>query len=168
MSNGGAHVWNQLLCAIDQFESGQTALAFVAGAASASEASVRVLHIREVPRMARVLPLETPLEAEELVRDGVLTLQKMGIAATGLSCSMQQDHVARRIVDEALAWECQAIVLGSRRLRGIGRLSSGGVRERVLRQSFLPVLVAPAAQSNGIYWPPRFRSDRDSATTSGS
>jgi hypothetical protein len=78
-------VWNQLLCAIDQFESGQTALAFVAGVASANEASVRVLHIREVPRMARVLPLETPIEAEELVRDAVLTLRGLGIAAAGHS-----------------------------------------------------------------------------------
>ena len=156
-------MWDRLLCAIDQFESGQTALAFVAGVASANGASVTLLHIREVPRMARALPLETPNEAEELVRDAVMSLRELGIAADGLSCSMQQDHVAKRIVHEALRWECQAIVLGSRRLRGIGRLSSGGVRERILRQTFLPVLVAPAAESNGIYWPPRFRSDRGHA-----
>jgi nucleotide-binding universal stress UspA family protein len=154
-------VWERLLCAIDQFESGQTALAFTAGVASANRSSVRVLHIREVPRMARALPLETPIEAEELARDAVLSLHRLGVAADGRSCSVQQDHVAQRIVQEALLWECQAIILGSRRLRGIGRLSSGGVRERILRNSFLPVLVAPAAESNGIYWPPRFRSDRD-------
>ncbi len=160
-------MWERLLCAIDQFETGQTALAFVVGVASANQSSVRVLHIREVSRVAHSLPLETPIEAEELVRDAVRTLQRLGIAADGRSCSVQQEHVAKRIVHEALHWECQALVLGSRRLRGIGRLSSGGVRERILRQSFLPVLVAPAAESNGIYWPPRFRSDRDSATTSG-
>jgi hypothetical protein len=81
---------------------------------------------------------------------------------------VQQDHVARRIVDEALLWECQVVVLGSRRLHGIGRLSGRGVRERVLRLSSLPVLVGPAAESNGLYWPPRFRSDRQQpAPTSG-
>jgi nucleotide-binding universal stress UspA family protein len=154
-------VWDRLLCAIDQFESGQTALAFVAGLASANESSVRVLHIRDVPRLARALPLETPIEAGELARDAVLSLQRLGIAAEGRSCSVQQDHIARRIVQEALLWECQAIVLGSRRLRGIGRLSAGGVREKVLRSSFLPVLVAPAAESNGIYWPPRMRPERE-------
>jgi nucleotide-binding universal stress UspA family protein len=157
-------VWERLLCAIDQFESGQTALAFVAGVASANQSSVRVLHMREVPRMARALPLETPIEAEELMRDAVLTLQGLGIEAAGRSCSVQQEHVPKQIVQEALLWECQAIVLGSRRLRGIGRLSSGGVRERILRHSFLPVLVAPAAENNGIYWPPRFRPDRDHPT----
>jgi nucleotide-binding universal stress UspA family protein len=84
-----------------------------------------------------------------------------GIAAEGRSRSVLRDHVARQIVNEALLWECQAIVLGSRRLQGISRLSGRGVRERILRLSSLPVLVGPAAESNGIYWPPRFRSDRD-------
>ena len=156
-------MWDRLLCAVDQFESGQTALAFVAGVASANDASVRALHIRDVPRLARALPLETPIEAEELARDAVRSLQKLRIAAEGRSCSWPQEDVARRIVQEALLWECQAIVLGSRRLRGIGRLSAGGVREKILRMSFLPVLVAPAPEMKGIYWPPRFRADQREA-----
>ena len=162
-------MWDRLLCAIDQFESGQTALDFVAGVASANDASVCVLHIRELPKMARVLPLETPAESEELVGDAVLSLRMRGIAAEGRSYSVLEDHVARQIVKKALLWECQAFVLGSRRLHGISRLSGRGVRERILRLSSLPVLVAPAAESNGISWPPRFRSDeRQPATASGS
>jgi nucleotide-binding universal stress UspA family protein len=137
-------VWDRLLCAIDQFESGGSALDFVADVAAPSGASVRVLHIREVPRMARVLPLESPIEAEALVRDAVQSLGVLGVAAAGRSCSVLQEHVARRIADEAVHWECQAIVLGSRRVRGIARLSGRGVRERILRLSTLPVLVAPA------------------------
>jgi len=143
-----------LLFAVDQFESGQTALGFVAGVASANDASVSVLHIRE---LSRAIPLETPAEAEDLVRDVVCSLQSLGVAAEGRSSSVHQDHVARRIVKEASLWECQAIVLGSRRLQGISRLSGRGVRERVLRLSPLPVLVAPSALSNQIFWPPRFR-----------
>ena len=154
-------MWQRLLCAIDQFESGQTALDFVAGVASASDASVRVLHVREVPKMARALPLESPAEAEDLVRDAVQALQRLGVAAEGRSCSALQERVAQQVVKEAQLWECQAIVLGSRRLHGVSRLSGRGVRERTLRLSSLPVLVAPAAECNGIYWPPRFRSERD-------
>lgn len=153
-------MWDRLLCAIDQFESGQTALDFAAAVASANESSVRVLHLRELSKMARVIPLETPAQAEELVRDTVMSLRMRGIAAEGRSCSALEDHVARRIVEEAMLWECQAIILGSRRLRGIGRLSGRGVRERILRASSLPVLVGPPAENNGIYWPPRFRSDQ--------
>ena len=153
-------MWDRMLLAIDQYESGQSALEFVAGVASANDASVRVLHIRELSRMARVLPLESPGEAEELVREAVGSLQALGVPSGGQACSVPQEHVARRIVEEALLWECQGIVLGSRRLHGISRLSGRGVRESVLRLSSLPVLVAPAAENNGIFWPPRFRPNR--------
>jgi hypothetical protein len=111
--------------------------------------------------MARVMPLETPADAENLVRDSVLSLGTSGVAAEGRFASTLEDQVARRIVDEAVYWECQAIVLGSRRERGIARLSGRVVRERVLRLSTLPVLVARSAESNGIYWPARFRSERE-------
>jgi nucleotide-binding universal stress UspA family protein len=152
-------VWDRLLCGIDQFESGQSAVDLAAGVAATNDASVRVFHIRELSRMARVMPLETPADAEELVRAAVHSLGSFGVAAEGRFASILEDQVARRIVDEAVHWECQAIVLGSRRMRGIARLSGRGVRERVLRLSTLPVLVAPAPESNGIFWPPRFRSE---------
>jgi nucleotide-binding universal stress UspA family protein len=154
-------VWDRVLCGIDQFESGQSALDFAAGVAASNDASVRVFHIRELSRMARVMPLETPADADELVREAVFSLGTFGVSAEGRFASTLEDQVARRIVDEAVYWQCQAIVLGSRRVRGIARLSGRGVRERVLRLSALPVLVAPAAESNGIFWPPRFRSERE-------
>jgi nucleotide-binding universal stress UspA family protein len=153
--------WDRVLCAIDQFESGQSALDFAAGVAATNDASVRVFHIRELSRMARVMPLETPADAEELVRDAVRSLGTLGLAAEGRSASALEDQVARRIADEAMHWDCGAIILGSRRVRGIARLSGRGVRERILRLSRLPVLVAPAAESNRIFWPPRLRFDRE-------
>ena len=91
-------MWDRLLFAVDQFESGQTALGFVAGIASANDASVRVLHVRE---LSRAVPLETPADAEKLVRDVVRSLQSIGVAAEGCSRSVHEDHVARQIVEEA-------------------------------------------------------------------
>lgn len=162
-------MWDRLLFAIDQFESGQTALGFVADVATSNDASVRLPHIREVPRMARALPLENPDEAAELVREAVRSLQRLGVTADGRSCSVLQEHVARRIVEEASLWECQAILLGSRRLHGVARLSGRGVREHILRLSVLPVLVAPTGEINGIFWPARFRrSGRHPQPASGS
>lgn len=158
-------MWDRLLFAIDQFESGQTALDFVADVASANDASVRVLHIRDVPRMAHAVPLESPADAEELVRSTVQSLTTLGVAAEGRSSSVFHEQVARRIIEESLLWECQAIVLGSRRVHGLARLSGHGMRERILRGSSLPVLVAPAPEHNGIHWPPRFRSERERPAT---
>ncbi len=158
-------VWDRLLCAIDQFESGQSALDFAAGIAATNDASVRLFHIRELSRMARVMPLETPADAEGLVRDAVLLLGTFGVAAEGRFVSALEDHVARRIVEEAMPLGLSGDRPRSRRVRGVARLSGRGVRERTLRLSTLPVLVAPAAECDGVYWPPRFRSGQDRPPT---
>ena len=64
--------------------------------------------------MARVLPVESPQAAEDLVRESVHSLQLLGVPAQGHSCSVLQEHVARRIAQEPGKWNCRAIVLGSR------------------------------------------------------
>jgi nucleotide-binding universal stress UspA family protein len=135
-------MWVRLLLAIDQFESGQIALEFIAGLAAATGSEVRVLHVRELMQ-GRVPPLGTSADAQLLVDAAVFCLRLAGVGAEGRVCSAQTRDVARRIVEESSFWECNAIVLGSRRLLGFARLSGGGVRERVLRLSPLPVITAP-------------------------
>ncbi len=151
-------MWDRLLLAIDQYESGQTALKFTAELASLTSADVRVLHVRELSGLARVPPLETPAEADSLVEEAVFSLRLVGVGAEGRACSFPEDQVPLRIVEESLYGTCDAIVLGTRRLRGVSRLSGRGVRDRVLRLSILPVLAAPTPLHNGIYSPGRIRS----------
>jgi nucleotide-binding universal stress UspA family protein len=146
-----------LLFALDQFESGQRALDFVSELAAVNHCSVRVLHIREFSHSGRVPPLETPTDAEELVADAVFRLRMRDVGAGGRSRSSLRDQVAAVIVEEAMYHECDAIVLGSRRLRGYARLSAQGVRERVLRLSDLPLLIAPTCAVNGFVSPSRLR-----------
>jgi nucleotide-binding universal stress UspA family protein len=136
-------VWDRLLLAIDQYETGQAALGFTAGLAGATETDVRVLHVREIPKAARVPPLESPAEAETLVNDAVCDLRLAGVGAEGRFCSAPVGDVAQIIVEESMQWVCDAIVLGTRRLHGLERLSGHGTRERVLRLSHLPVIAAP-------------------------
>ena len=83
--------------------------------------------------------------ARELVERSVAVLRDAGIPATGLVSTAREDAVARRIVEIAVEERCAGIVLGSFRLRGLHRLTGRGVRERVLRTSHLPVVVAPPA-----------------------
>ncbi len=136
-------MWNRLLLAIDQFDTGEAALDFTAGLASGSEAEVTVFHVRQLPRILRIPPLESATDPRSLVTAAVVHLRGVGIDARGRLRSARGDSVADHIVDEAWRWKCDAIVLGSRRLRGFSRLSAWGVRERVLRLSPLPVIVAP-------------------------
>lgn len=136
---------NRLLLAIDQTEAGEAAVDFTIGHAALTGAGVTVFHIRELAPMHRVPPLESAGMARELVERSVAVLREAGIPTAGLISTAREDAVARRIVDVAVEERCAAIVLGSFRLRGFHRLTGRGVRERVLRISHLPVVVAPPA-----------------------
>jgi nucleotide-binding universal stress UspA family protein len=143
-------MWNRLVLALDQFDSGKVALNFTIGLASESQARVRVIHIRQLSRSVRVPPLETLVDAPSLVEQAVLNLRMAGLSAEGEVCSTRDLHVANRIVEAPTDWNCEAIVLGSRRYRGIGRLCGGGVRGRILRLSSLPLVVAPVPLGYGM------------------
>ena len=134
---------SRLLLALDSFEAGEVALDYTAGLAGALGSVVRVIHVRDVPRSVRMPPLETPEDVIELVGDAVLQLRQRGVDADGVARSCFSDNVARRIVEESIAWNADAIVAGSRRLRGFGRLNAEGLRDRIQRLSSLPMLIAP-------------------------
>ena len=87
-----------------------------------------------------------------------MSLQLAGVNADGLACSVPEDLVASRIFGEARSLMSDAIVVGSRRLHGIQRLSGRSVRDRILRLTSLPVVVAPTPPNNAIYKPLGFRT----------
>ncbi len=134
---------NRLLLAVDQLEPAQAATAFTIALAARSKADVQVLHVRELSNSLRVPPLESTAEAQTLVQEAVVRLQTAGIAAEGTVCSERESNVARRIVGEAAKRNCDAIILGSLRLRGFQAIMGHGTRERVLKLSPLPVIVTP-------------------------
>jgi nucleotide-binding universal stress UspA family protein len=150
----------RLLLALDQFDSGQVALVFAVELANALGADVRVVHVRERAVHPRVPSLESPTHALALVDEAVFCLRQAGIGADGVVRSARTDHVARWIVYESGEARCDAIVLGSRRLRGIERASGRGVKERVIRGTGLPVLVAPSTPINKVHRPYAFDSPR--------
>lgn len=152
-------MWECILLALDEYESGHSALGFTKDLAATTQSDVRVLHVRALSKWGRVPPVETPAQAGALVDEAVFNLRVAGIGAEGRFRSVPQDQVALRIVEESLLWLCDAIVLGTRRLKGIERLSGRGVRERVLRMSPLPVLAAPTPPTNAIYRPTGFSSE---------
>jgi nucleotide-binding universal stress UspA family protein len=140
-------MWTRILLAIDQYESGLTALEFTIGLAWDTRTDVRVIHVREVSQLSTVLSLEVPDDAETLVEKAVASLRLAGVGAEGRIRTLAEDRVAQGIVEESAHHRCDAIVLGARRLRGISRVSGRGVRERILRSTALPVIVAPSPLS---------------------
>jgi nucleotide-binding universal stress UspA family protein len=133
----------RLLLALDQFESGQSALDYATGFAVETSAAVWVFHMREIPNSLRIPPMETVAEADALIDKAVICLRRTGVSAAGRSVSVRQKFVADRLAEEASQMKCDAIVLGSQRLRGMRRLAGRGLRDHLLRHSSLPVVVAP-------------------------
>jgi nucleotide-binding universal stress UspA family protein len=147
----------RLLLALDQFDAGRTALDFTTGLAVANGSEVTVVHVREMSFNPRVPPLESSVDAEFLVHEAVSTLRLAGVTAHGMAFSERSELVARRINEAAVETRSDAIVLGSRRLKGFDRLTRHGVREKLIRLSALPVLTAPApitdqVPTGGHFW----------------
>ena len=92
------------------------------------------------------------------MQEAILNLQLAGVRADGIACSVPEDLIASRIFGEARSRMCDAIIVGSRRLHGMHRLSGRNIRDRILRMTSLPVLVAPTPLRNGIHKPVRFGS----------
>jgi nucleotide-binding universal stress UspA family protein len=133
----------RILLALDSSDSGPVAVSFTMALASQA-ASVRVLHISEFLVGGRGITLETCSESGVLLDDALLQLRSCGLTASGAVAAGTCSSVADCIVAEAGRWSADAIVLGSARRRGLRRVACQGVRERVVRASCLPVLIAPA------------------------
>jgi nucleotide-binding universal stress UspA family protein len=79
-------------------------------------------------------------EAAALVRSAGLDVE-----------SVLYDNVAgpvdQQIVNEAVAWKADLIVLGTHGRRGVGRVVMGSSAERILRTAPVPVLLVRAAEA---------------------
>jgi len=121
----------------------EAALKYAAALAKESGAAVRVVHLREreIYRGQRFV-VESTEQAEQLVDTALAELHDAGVTA---SSSVRVASVGREgvnIVDEALGWGADAIVLGPGPRRSWRRLFGRGVCEQVLRASTIPVIVA--------------------------
>src|ERR1700722_5815874 len=116
-------MWDKLLLALDQYEPGQGALTFATAVARFHDSSVHVMHVRELSPAARVNPIESVAKAEQLVAEAVDSLGRCGVNADGRAISVFHEQIAREIVKESASLMCDAIVLGSRCLSGLDRLS---------------------------------------------
>jgi nucleotide-binding universal stress UspA family protein len=137
-------MFDRILLAIDDSPASEVATAFTIAFANRCSASVHVLHVNERMVGGQELTLHPREEAAELVTRAVLELRQAGLRASGSVDVASYRQVPGRIVDTAIARGADAIVLGSRRHRRLGRLFSHQVRERTIRLTALPVMTAPS------------------------
>ena len=133
----------RVLAAIDQREIRHSVIESASRLARQSIAAVAVFHGIEFVGRGCAAPLETRQEGQLVVEEAVFDLRMAGVGATGSVRPCFNRDVGRMILEEAERWRADLIVVGGRRGRGPGRVLGRGTRERVLRRSPIPVVVAP-------------------------
>ncbi|HEY1828644.1 MAG TPA: universal stress protein [Acidimicrobiales bacterium] len=137
-------MFDQILLAIDDSAASETAAAYAGALAARNGGRIHVFHVNEYLVTGGGRTLRTRDQASTLVTDAVLQLRETGVRVGGSACVASYRQVPNRIAAAALEHGADAIVLGSRRARRLGRLFSFQVRERVTRLTALPVLTAPS------------------------
>jgi nucleotide-binding universal stress UspA family protein len=137
-------MFQRLLVAIDGTERADITLSFATALAKERGAVVHLFYVNELAVGTGGMPLLTNEEAVALLTRAAEQLRAEGIRVTGSARRASYRQVPQRIATAADEFAADAIVLGSRRRNRVLRLFSRRVRERTVRLTSLPVIMAPA------------------------
>lgn len=137
-------MFQRLLVAIDDTERSDITLSFATAVAKQSGAVVHLFYVNEFAVGTGGMAIHTNEEAVALLTRAAEQLRAEGIRVTGSARRASYRQVPQHIACAADEFAADAIVLGSRRRRRLVRLFSGRVRERTVRLTSLPVIMAPA------------------------
>jgi nucleotide-binding universal stress UspA family protein len=137
-----------ILVAIGEPSSGQPTLMRAAELATASQAAVVVLHVRE-RHYARGVVWDEPAPADsaELLNESTYDLRRRNIACRGSVRLARAGQVAEAIVSAALDFKADLIIMGRSPEWTLTRLMTSNISQRVVRLAPLPVLVVPRAST---------------------
>jgi nucleotide-binding universal stress UspA family protein len=135
-------MFESILIALDGSEHDRKALEATKELAKLSEATVRVVHVREGDFVVRLgfVAREEHDEASKLVDAAVAELVAGGVKATGTLRSSLPNLVALEILEEAEESGASIIVMGTRGVSDLKGLLVGSTTHKVLHLGQLPVL----------------------------
>jgi nucleotide-binding universal stress UspA family protein len=140
-------VIGRIVVGVKRLDDDRPVLQLATALASETGSGVQVVHVRE-RRCSKAGPAftETLDHASCVVEEAVFELRMAGVGASGQVTSSLQGRVAEAILDQADECSADAIVVGwhkRRGLHGLRGLLRRGDRERLMRLSNLPVILAP-------------------------
>ena len=135
-------MFEHILVAIDGSDYSRQALPTAIEVARKFGSDVFVLHVHEHDQgRAAAYPLESPIEATNLVVDAVKTVRDTGVEASGEVSNVATGHVAKAIVEAATDKHIDLIVMGSRGLSDVQAALLGSVAHKVMQIARVAVLV---------------------------
>jgi nucleotide-binding universal stress UspA family protein len=129
-----------VLVAVDGSAASDEAAAEAAAVAAGFGASVFVLHVMPLMRVASAGMVESEEEAQAILRRGVAAVEERHVRATG--GLVADPSVAGAIATTADRLDAELVVLGSRRPSHLGGLVLGSVAHEVIHRLRRPVLLA--------------------------
>ncbi len=161
-------MYQHILVPIDGSTTSERAVTEATALAKLCSARIRLLHI--VDMGDHVYGFETPHSYISQTRPHVLAaarqllqrtrseLEAKGVPVDTDLCESTGAHVSDIIVDHAVHWGADLIVLGTHGRRGIDRILMGSDAERVARMSPLPVLLIKPANMKSAPHPSGMRT----------
>lgn len=118
----------KLLLAIDNSKFSEAAIRAVIAQYQAETTEVEVLNV--VDAVMPILERSDVKQAWELVREGEALFREAGYKT---QAAVEEGDPKSRIIQEAIHWNAELIVVGSHGRKGIGRFLMGSVAEGVAR-----------------------------------
>jgi len=138
-------MFKTILWATDGSETAAKALPFALGLAEPDNATLVVVHVREifVGRAGGYPVLADEAELRERISQQVKDLQSVGREATFIVRTSSSGHTARTIAEVAEEVEADLIVVGTHGYGRVGGLLLGSVTHGLLHAGVCPVLAVP-------------------------
>jgi nucleotide-binding universal stress UspA family protein len=147
-------MYSNILVPVDGSPTSDCAVAEAAKLAAICSARVRLLHVLDMPiytsgyeqaeiYISQIRPLALEA-ARDLLARGQATMENAKVPVDTELRESIGGRVATIIVERAVAWNADVIVMGTHGRRGIERLMMGSDAELVVRTSPLPVLLVKA------------------------
>lgn len=135
-------MFERILLAVDGSEESRKAVDAAVRLAEATSGDVLVVHVHlKTPGSRATEDLDSRAEAIALTEAVVASVKEAGITVEADLRVARGDHVAKEILDAALSFQADTIVVGSRGLGPFPELFLGSVAHKVVQLARCPVLV---------------------------
>jgi nucleotide-binding universal stress UspA family protein len=143
----------RILCPVDFSRFSHHALEQAVALAREFGAEVSALHVSAVAPVTAFVPIGAPLvpeparlsraERQAMTRQLHDFVDEIAVDGLSLRTELKEQDPVSAIVDTALTWPADVIVMGTHGRSGFERLMLGSVTEKVLRKAPCPVLTVP-------------------------